>query len=161
MRGSLWEYNCECACCKSLGLRRAALARRAARTGGINWESATSINHRASRDALRARRCISFVNSNISEADFRNTHECPCTTGTANRSIISAEKKASQLGSYSSFKFKHFPAAWKTRRLGINRNTSQSDQTGNSFLLIRPHAVVVLHNHSFRPSKTTIFKEMR
>ena len=54
---------------------------------------------------------------------------------------------------------KHLQTVRQARRSRIKRNTSQSDQTGNNFLLIRPRAVVVLQNHSFRPSKTRIFKE--
>ena len=47
----------------------------------------------------------------------------------------------------------------EARRFRIKRNISQSDQTGNSFLLIRPGVVVVLHNLSFRLNKTMIFRE--
>ena len=54
---------------------------------------------------------------------------------------------------------KHLQIVRGARRFRIKRNTSQSDQTGNSFLLIRPGVVVVLHNLSFRLNKTMIFRE--
>ena len=54
---------------------------------------------------------------------------------------------------------KHLQIVREARRFRIKRNTSQSDQTGNSFLLIRPGVVVVLQNQSFRLNKTMIFRE--
>ena len=55
---------------------------------------------------------------------------------------------------------KHLQTERQARRSRMNRNTSQSDQTGNSFLLIRPRAVIVLQKQSFRLRTAMIFKEI-
>ena len=54
---------------------------------------------------------------------------------------------------------KYLRTVRQARRLSIKRNTSKSDQTGKSFLLIRPRAILVLQNQSFRIGKTMIFRE--